>query len=333
MNKPVAVIDKSLLQAICEQGLQKRNASFKALFERYQVVVASVLIEEVWVNLAKPGGRTPAAALENMIDFLIRQHGSWIAEPLEIAFLELVKGESIKPLPQPPASLVHSFSVLRRDNPALVKWEKERAALTESNVRQRVRMHAEILSPNTFAPVKSGREFFERFIRPKFAEMLSDPVRKRKLLERELGLAFRAEHPECSKEIAEAFNSYSPETFEKYQATLMCIIAGMFYFYGPLCKMVSPDGGDPAVRILGRGFGDQSNHLADQRYVQSALLCDRLLTRDKGMHNVMKLLKDCGFWDGISVFLDPKKDIETQISKNLICCGPIRGLCRRAWKP
>ena len=43
-----------------------------------------------------------------------------------------------------------------------------------------------------------------------------------------------------------------------------------------------------------------------------------LLTRDKGMHNVMMLLKDCGFWDGISVFIDPKKDMEIQISQSLI---------------
>ena len=94
MNKPAAVIDKSLLQAICEQDSAKRSASFKALFERYQVAVTSVLIEEVWVNLANPGGKTPPAVLANMIDFLIRQHGSWIAEPMEIAFLVVGKGRA-----------------------------------------------------------------------------------------------------------------------------------------------------------------------------------------------------------------------------------------------
>ena len=179
-------------------------------------------------------------------------------------------------------------------------------------------MQAEILPSDKFASVEDGREFFEKSIRRKFAEMLSDPIRKRKLLERELGLAFRATHPEWSKEIDKAFDSYSPETFEKYQAPLMCIIAGMFYFYAPLCKIVPPDGGDQAVKILGRGFRDQSNNLADQQYVQSALLCDRLLTRDKGMHNVMKLLKECALWDGVSVFIDPKKDIGIQISKILV---------------
>jgi hypothetical protein len=79
MNKPAAVIDKSLLQAICEQAVsEKRIASYKALLDRYQVVVASVLIEETWVNLANPGGKTPPAVLAIMKDFLIRLHDSWI---------------------------------------------------------------------------------------------------------------------------------------------------------------------------------------------------------------------------------------------------------------
>jgi hypothetical protein len=97
----------------------------------------------------------------------------------------------------------------------------------------------------------------------------------------------------------------------------MCIIAAMFYFYAPLCKIV-PAAGNGPIKILGRGFQAQSNNLAGERYVQSALLCERLLTRDEGMHNVMERLRDCGFWHGMSVFIDPKKDLEIQISQNLL---------------
>ena len=182
MNKPAAVIDKSLLQAMCEQDSVKRHVYYKALFERYQVVVASVLVEELWVNLATTGGKTSPVVLANMRDFLIRQHDSWIAEPLEIAFVELVKGGSIKPLPRPPASLVHSFSVLRPDDPALVSWVKGRLVGTQAIIRQRVKEYSNILSTDKFASVKNGRDFFE-FIRVKFVDMLTDPSRKRKLLE------------------------------------------------------------------------------------------------------------------------------------------------------
>jgi len=318
MNKPAAVIDKSLLQAICEQDSKKRSAYFKVLFEHYQVVVTLVLIEEIWVNLAKSHGKTPSSVLKNMKDFLIQQHDFWIDEPLEIAFSELVKGESIMPLPRPPNNLVDSFFKLRPDDPALVKWVNERTELIKSNTRQRVKIYAEILSTEKSALVKNGRDFFEKFIRGKFVEMLSDPTRKRKLLENELGLTFRKNHPEWSNEIDKAFDGYSSDTFEKYQAALMCIIAAMFYFYAPLCKIVSPEDGNQPIKILGRGIGAQSNNLADMRYVQSALLCDRLLTRDKGMHNVMTLLKDCGFWDGISVFIDPKADMQIQIPQKLL---------------
>jgi hypothetical protein len=93
MNKPAAVIDKSLLQAICEQEAAKQSAYYKILSKHYQVVVTLVLVEEIWVNIAKPNKKTPPTVLANMRDFL-RLHDSWIADPIEIAFAELVKDMS-----------------------------------------------------------------------------------------------------------------------------------------------------------------------------------------------------------------------------------------------
>lgn len=317
MNKPAAVIDKSLLQAICEQqDSEKRNAYCNAMSKRYQVVVTLVLVEEIWANIARPNEKTPPTVLGNLQDFL-RLHDSWIADPLEIAFAELIKGESVKTLPRPANNVEHSFSILRPDDPALLSWVTERSRQTESIIRQRVKEYADILPTEKFAPFKNGREFFE-LIRVKFVEMLDNSSRKRKMLEGVLGLTFRANHPGSSKEIDKAFDSYSAATFEKYQATLNCIIGAMFYRYAPLCKIVPTGDRNEATKILGRGFRPQFNNLADERYVQSALLCDRLLTRDEGMHNAMTLLKDCGFWDGIPIFIDPKKDLESQIPQNLV---------------
>jgi hypothetical protein len=237
MNKPAAVIDKSLLQAICEQDAEKRSAYYKIFSKHYQVVVALVLVEEIWVNIAKPNEKTPPTVLANMRDFLLL-HDSWIADPLEIAFAELVKGESVKPLPRPANNLERSFSMLRPDDPALVSWVTERSRKIESIIRQRVKEYADILPTDKFASVKNGREFFE-LIRVKFVEMLNHPSQKRKVLEGVLGLTFRANHHGCSKKIDEAFDSYSSETFEKYQATLNCIIGAMFYRYAPLGTALS----------------------------------------------------------------------------------------------
>jgi len=316
MKKPTAVIDKSLLQEVCKQDPKRRNICENILSDRYQIVVAAILVEEVWVNLANRSGKATPEVLEQMKEFMIRCDGSWIDDPLEIAFSELVEGKSIETLPSP-KNLIKSFSVLRRDDPAFVGWVTERAKVNKTNVSQRVKMHAGILPPDKFVPVKSGRYFFEQLIRPKFVEMISDPERKRLLLERELGLSFRANHPEKAAEIDKAFDAYSPETFEKYQATLVCIIAAMVYFYAPLCKF-GRRGDNNAIKIIGRGNRDQSNNISDEKYVQSALLCERLLTRDQGMHNVMELLTDCGFWKGTSVFINPKKDTMDQISHALV---------------
>src|ERR1035437_314702 len=318
MGKPAAIVDKSLLHAICEQDAEKRSAYYKILSKHYQVVVALVLVEEIWVNFAKPNKKTPPEVLANMRDFL-GLHNSWIADPLEIAFAELVKGESVKRLPRPANNVEHSFSILRPDDPALLSWVAERSRQTGSIIRQRVKEYADILPTDKFAPFKNGREFFE-LIRVKFVEMLDNPSRKRKMLEGVLGLTFRANHPGLSKEIDKAFDSYSSATFEKYQVTLNCIIGAMFYRYTPLCKIAPASDGNEATKILGRGFRAQFNNLPDERYVQSALLCDRLLTRDKGMHNVMTLLKDCGFWDGISIFIGLASIKWTEKLSHLVSC-------------
>lgn len=89
MNKPAAVIDKSLLQAICEQDAEeKRSAYYKILSKHYQVVVTLVLVEEIWVNIAKPNEKTPPAVLANMREFL-RLHGSWIANLIQTNSLSM----------------------------------------------------------------------------------------------------------------------------------------------------------------------------------------------------------------------------------------------------
>ncbi|HEX3719665.1 MAG TPA: hypothetical protein VH595_17070 [Verrucomicrobiae bacterium] len=313
MNKPTAVIDKSLLQAICEQPGDKRDMCFNALLNRYLLVVPEILVEEVWANLANPTGGKSLATINMMIRCLLHLRDAWIAEPLEIAFLELVKHDSMEVLPKPSPSVMNSFFILKPDGARLKKWFKDRKELQKSIIRQRVSEHAHILKTEAFAPVKSGRDFFEKFIRPKFAQMLSDPDRKRKLLEGVLGFTFRARHPDCSQEIDAAFEAYSPDTFDRYSATLNCIMGAMFYFYAPLCKMVGPSG--ETRKLLGRSFDAQRSNLNDEKYVQSALLCSRLATRDEGMRNVMELFKACGLWNGQMVFVDPKKDVTTEIPR------------------
>lgn len=314
VNRQTAVIDKSMLQAICEQAPDNLDVCFNALLGRYVLVVPSILVEEVWVNLASPSPGKRPEVVENMVACLLHLQDAWIAEPLEISFVELVKRESIEILPKPPPNVMDSFFTLRRDNPALAKWVKKRLELHKRIIRQRVQEHTGIFDTTVSARVTNDLEFFEKFIRPNFLEMLTDSGRKRKLLEGVLGLAFRARHPDCSKEIDAAFEDYSLDTFDRYHATFNCIMSAMFYFYAPLCKITLPNG--ETRKIIGRGSSDQRSNLNDEKYVQSALLCARLATRDEGMRNVMELFRACGLWNGQTIFTRPdsNQDLAVQLS-------------------
>lgn len=292
-----------MLQAICEQTPAKLDACFNTLLGRYVLVVPSILVEEVWVNLASPSPTKPPGVAESMVACLLHLQDAWIAEPLDIAFAELIMGESIEILPKPPANVMNSFFTLRRDNTALKKWVKERKELHKTIILQRVHVHAQILNPNECAQVANEQEFIGKFIRPKFVEVLSDPIRKRKLLEGVFGLAFRTRHPGCSKQIDAAFESYSVETFDRYHSAFNCIMSALFYFYAPLCAMPLPDGG--SRKLLGGGFNNQKSNLNDEKYVQSALLCARLATRDEAMKKIMELFRACGLWNGEVIFTNP----------------------------
>ncbi len=314
VNRPTAVIDKSMLQAICGQSPDKLDACFNTLFGRYVLVVPSILVEEVWVNRANPSPGKPREVVENMVECLVHLRDAWIEEPLEIAFVEMIERQPIEVLPKPPPSVMNSFSTLPPDNPGLAKWANQRWEMQKKAIEQRLQEQSKIFDTNVAARVGSEREFFDLLIRPKFLDMLADSGRKRNLLELVLGVTFRARYPRRSRDIDAAFEDYSVESFEKYQATFYCIMSAMFYFYAPLCKIEPTNGG--ARKLLGRGRGAQRSNLNDEKYVQSALLCARLATRDEGMRNVMELFRACGLWKGETIFVCPNssQDLAVQIS-------------------
>jgi hypothetical protein len=316
MVRKTAVIDKSILQAICEQIPEYRDTLFNALLAQYVLVVPSILVEEVWVNLANPHPTKKRETFENLVACLLHLQDAWIADPLDISFAELVRGETIEFLPKPPANVMNSFLTLQDDDPALKIWVKHRQGLHKTCIRQRVQEHGRILNADASVSVVNEHDVFDKFIRPQFLEIMSVRSRKLKLLEGILGLTFRFRNPSYAKTIDASFEDFSLENFDKYPATLNCIMSAMFYFYAPLCKLVLPGG--EKRKFLGRGFGDQKSNLNDEKYVQSGLLCARLITRDVGMRNVMELFRACGLWNGQTVFLDPKKNLASEISTQLV---------------
>ena len=60
-----------MLQAICEQPPAELDACFNLLLGRYVLVVPSILVEEVWVNLANPSPTKRLEVTENMVACLL----------------------------------------------------------------------------------------------------------------------------------------------------------------------------------------------------------------------------------------------------------------------
>ena len=64
-DKPTVIIDKSVFQTICsEPDESQRNFFWKEISSRYEIVIPFILIEEVWINLAKPGAKNLAVVSE-----------------------------------------------------------------------------------------------------------------------------------------------------------------------------------------------------------------------------------------------------------------------------
>jgi hypothetical protein len=312
MRRPTAIIDMSVLLAICKQDRDETvHDFFSTLLEHYQIVVPTVLVEEVWVKVAN--SQTEQIAVNRMVAWLLHLRDTWIDDPFEIAFSELVRQQSIQTLPQPPMPVMESFFSLPKNHPELVKWVNERRERMRSFAQERAKQQAAILDTGEFAQATSYRNFVEKYIRPKFKEMLSETDRKRMLLDKVFGETFRARHPDYGQRIEEAFEAYSVTNFDKYPVTLTCILTSMVYFYAPLVQIVCADG--VSRKILNRNCRAQWNNLYDEQYVQSAMLCARLLTSDKEMRTILTIFKEAGLWSGHTVFIDQQKACALKLHK------------------
>jgi hypothetical protein len=296
-----AVIDKSLLQAICELPEQELDSCFNVLLDQFVLVVPSVLTQEIWADWANPGRRA-LPVTQNLIRCILHLKDSWIAEPLEIAFLELVEELPVSELPKPPSQVMNSFFTLDPEDRRLSKWmsetrEKRNQIVLNRLVQQRKRLSSE----QFFLLVRPG-DLLTKIVWPQIIGILSFPEQKKKLLEGVLGEAFRFRHPEAQSRIDAAFAKYTSDSLNQYPITTDCIVAAMTYFYAPFFKLRSAEG--QPQKILDRSKQGQRNNITDEKYVQSALLVSGLLTRDAGMRSVMNVFADARWWNGTATFID-----------------------------
>ncbi|HEV2691320.1 MAG TPA: hypothetical protein VG347_00330 [Verrucomicrobiae bacterium] len=316
-GKPVAIIDKSLFQEICAVSEVKlRESLLNEILNHYELVIPFVLVEEVWINFGKPKEST-SAAVHEMVKLLKQMTKLWMDDEMEIIFKELVRDQPIKRSPPPPKELINFALNLDPNDPNFSRWLEENWKAKKLAIDERVAEQRSLLPAGSFATISSEEDLFQKFIRRKFMETLESPERIKQLLENWLGNQFRHRHTNYKRRIEKAFGRFNKETFRKYPVTLSYILTSMFYFYAPLFRIQNSSEQEKR-KIIGSAKNEQRNNITDQQYVVSALLCDRLLTSDEGMYNMMNIFKRAGFWTGETVFIDLHKDLSLQIPKLLI---------------
>lgn len=313
VNKPTAVIDKSLFQEICalESGAAQ-DSCWNVLLDRYQLVIPVVMVEEVLVNAVVPG-RKDKEVIKTMCRELLRFQSCWMDDVHEIAFAELVDNRPLQKLPAPSEILVARMLGLQLDDPDLVEWVTQRKLEKEETARNWKAAQDSLLPSSDRVTVSSEKEFFDRTSKREFLIPLQDPSRRLEMLETILGGKFRLRHPHAADRTDAAFKAYGPDNFLKYPHTLNCLTARLAYFFAPLVA-VERKGQTQPKYLLKRGEKHQRNNIEDEQYLISALVCDRLLTRDEGLANMGRTFSMAKAWNGETRLVNPSRPVEGELT-------------------
>lgn len=311
------VIDRSLLQKVCEiEDADRRNQCLRLISSTFRVIIPTVLVEEVWVNWSDPkSGELPAT--KAMVDFLHEPRNRWIADDVDIAYLELTQKRPITRIPPPPSDFKNSFQVLMKNDPATRKFFSQRNAGKKvfiNDILQQQLENQEKMDEGGFNRLleKPG-DILETFVIPVTSAFLSTSPGRKSFLQEIIGnrLYRRLLTEEKfsilkKKKIDEGLQEYDFGD-RIYQTTTNSILAILVYFYAPLF-LVNRRQGSPSP-LLSKGKKAQRNNFDDARYIVSALLVDGLLTRDRGMSQVMDIFRSAGRWGGRILYIDDKADV------------------------
>ncbi len=313
MAKISCVLDKSVFQRIADEHASVRSKIWTELHHRCQIVLPLVLIEEVIVNVANPGTK-PVRLVEEMAEKAMQLLPCWMEDAFEMAYQELIRGRKFEKLPAPSEEMISFLKTLKKGE-ALSTWAKERKLLKKQTALQRIQGQNQLIDPDQFRSVNSTTEFFGRFL-PIFNGILQKDSSRLEMLETILGEPFRARHPEASDDISNGLREFTAQTFTNFPITLNCITVRLLYMYAPLVKIAQP--GEEPREILGRELWNQLNNPEDEQYVVSSMLCQRLLTADRGMKNMMEILVEVGLTKCETIFVERNSPLLEQIQNKLL---------------
>jgi hypothetical protein len=310
-----AIPDNSFLSRVFSHDeAEEREGFLGELLRRYSIVVPVILIEEVVIGLARPKNPARAHVAQIVAEFLASHSASWIDDDVEIVFQELVLRQPIGRFPPLPKELIERIGNLSPKAPDLVAWVENLGKRKHDTVLKKRDFQNELVPEGRESCFDSPAAFMKASIYPSFQVILRDASARREMLETYFGIFFRRRHPDQCDKIDSAFESYRLDTLGRFPFTTAWLIAHFTYMRAPLVKIGAERQRRSLPCLIGRGKA-QFNNDSDEKYVIAAMMCDRILTCDEGMRNVVEAVRASGYWSGQVVYFRPSEDLTAQISK------------------
>ena len=310
-EKPLAVIDKCLLQGTCELPARQSDECLAVLQTKADLVVPPILIEETIVSFLE--AETDARPVyQRMLGIIQKLRSCWMEEPLELIFRELILQEDIwldlhvnSEMGQMLFDTVANPGSLSPEGNAWLAARRE-----EKQQRLEARLENQTLRKNTYGMnalhFPSLAAFMKRGIKQLCVEVSSSSELKMRRLNRYLGRNLKKRHPDHATSIEKAFSGATFDSLDKTRFSRNYLLAEILYDLGTISSYTNQLG--DVANVLPRNRGRQINDEDDQQYVAAALACHRLLTCDAGMHRVAALFSERGIWTGKSVHI-PRQEI------------------------
>ena len=305
MSVTSAIIDKSVFQRLCQTN---NSPLWNELFNRYQLVLPLVLVEEVLVNILDPGSKLMPETAEMQLQ-LQRLQPCWLEDIHEIAFREFVLGEKLTALPPPSDVFLKKLFNLKPDDSELQGWLVERRKLKKETVAQWKDAQQKMQPANGPLQVADECAFLREIVYPFFFRVLDDPGEKESFLRAVFEKTFQR-NLEHSNKITAAIQNYSRQNFTAFHITLICLIMRLCYFLGPIVKIKS---GRKIIKS-----GNQINNVEDGLYVAASMLGNRLITSDEEMARIANAFCAVGLWKGTVIHVEPNRKLEDLIPAILV---------------
>lgn len=306
--KPSAVIDKCLLQNICELTPDESRHLLRVLQARFSLIITPILIQETIVSFFR-ADTAKKSLFHKMLKAIQEMQPILMETPLELIFREFILRKDIHSDWQPDSDIAEKYWETISDPDSISKeatrWiedlrQEKQERLTARIERQTLVAQA---SKDEDWRFSSGADFMERIICRLCHEVDHSAEVKKARLDYYLGRNLKMRHPDCETLITKAIGEATFDNLDKTRFTRNYLLAEVIYDFAPISEIPDKDGN--SLKVLNPC--NQRNDEEDQQYVASALACWRLLTCDRRMNLIANLFSKRKLWWGLSLYIPPKE--------------------------